>query len=126
MNNFIKQGLFATVAISLAATSLVLPVGSAHAASNTCWMAILPRSHNSCTTTSVSANPNGHFVHINISPRVAYRVIDSSNGAVVSSGTSGLLGTRKTITGLYSRYHIKAELPGPLSGPNAFATIDNN
>ncbi len=122
MNNFIKQGIFTTVATSLAATSLFLAARPAHAASNTCWMVTAPLK---CTTNAVSANPNGNFVHINISPRVKYQVIDSSNGVVVSSGTSGWLGARKTIAGLYGRYQIKAEIAGSFVD-SGWATIGNN
>jgi hypothetical protein len=115
MNNFIKQGF-----LVIAAASLFSPVKPAVAASNTCWMVTEPWK---CTTNSVSANAQAHFVHIDISPRVEYVVVDSNNGVVVNSGTSGWTGTRKTIIGLYSRYHIKAKAVGPF---RAFATISNN
>lgn len=107
------------------ASAMLLSGQTLLAASHTCWMAKEPYK---CTTESVSAHPINHFVHIDISPRVKYRVIDTNNGAVVSSGTSGWTGTRKTIGGLYSRYHVKAEALGPLGiGPvRAFATINNN
>jgi len=122
MNNFIKQGI-----LVMAATSLFSPFSlakPAFAASNTCWMLRPPWK---CTTTSVSANPNGHFIHIDIAPRVAYRVVDSDNGVVVNSGTSSWFGTRKTITGLYGHYHIKAKTVQLLGLMNwQFATINNN
>ncbi|MDY7228036.1 hypothetical protein [Hyalangium rubrum] len=110
MSSFINRGLLmATVAALLAAPS-------AFAASNTCKMAKEPWK---CTTQSVPANPQGNFVHIDVSPRVKYKVYDSKNGAMVHSGRGGWTGTRKTITGLYGKYHVKAEGPG-------FVTINNN
>ncbi|HLM47173.1 MAG TPA: hypothetical protein VK458_25120, partial [Myxococcaceae bacterium] len=77
----------------------------AQAASNTCRML----KKRDCTTTSVRANPNGHFVHIDVSPRVSYIVYDSDNGVAVKRGRSAAVGTRQTITGLYGRYHVKAK-----------------
>jgi hypothetical protein len=114
-----SRAVFRKIWVMTFAGSLAL-AQMATAASDTCWMVSQPYT---CQTRSIPANPNGHFVHIDISPRVAYVVKDSVNGAVVSSGTSGWTGTRKTITGLYGRYHIESRDVGPF---RAFATINNN
>ena len=74
-----------------------------------------------CSTKSVAANRSGHFVFVSITPTVHWIVRDAVNGVVVGSGTAGLLGTRRTIVGLFGRYVL--EIDGLFSGQG---TINNN
>jgi hypothetical protein len=119
MSDFLNRGMMA-----MAVVAICMVAQPALAASNTCTMFT---KRISCTTKSVRANPNGHFVHIEVSPRVSYTVYDSDNGVAVKSGRSSVVGNSQTITGLYGRYHVKARSwTGKYFHLPSVVTIHNN
>ncbi len=63
----------------------------------------------SCTTETIRSHPSNHFVHIDISPKVYFKVIDAATHEVKDEGTSGWTGTRRTITSLDSSYYVEAQ-----------------
>jgi hypothetical protein len=79
-----------------------------------------------CRTSPVPANGQWHFVHIDVSSFLTYSVVDAGNGVRVAHGTTGVFGTSRTITGLYSRYylHLMNGVTGAIIGGSG--TINNN
>ena len=106
----------------LAAAALGVSAQGASAASSTCW---IPVTVESCTTSPVRANGDGHFVHIDIAPQVEYQVVDVDTRVVVDMGKSGWSGKRKTIPGMYGRYVLSARRTW-LTPSVAWATLNNN
>ena len=107
---------------TMAAAALGTAAQGAAAASSTCW---IPIGTQMCRTEAISANPAGHFVHIDITPKVKYKVFDVDTGVTVDEDTTGWLGTRKTIVGMYGRYRIQAERTW-FTTNIAWATLNNN
>ncbi|GEM_PF-6005273 len=59
-----------------------------------------------CTTGAVSANPSGHYVDLRVSvcAGVPWKVWDTANNVVVSSGIGS---TQRRISGLYGEYRAQ-------------------
>jgi hypothetical protein len=89
------------------------------AESISCSFAIPKLGSDSCTTGSVAANSSGHFVFVSVSPGIHWEVFDITNNVVVGSGQAGILGVRRTIFGLFSRYKLE------LHGLVGHGTINN-
>ena len=77
-------------------------VGIAQAASKTCYTGFAPPD---CTTGTIRANSSGHFVHVSVTSWQTWSVHDVDTHVRVAHGTNGVLGTERTITGLYGRYN---------------------
>jgi hypothetical protein len=90
------------VLVPMLSAILISATAPAFAASSQCAVGF---NHPACRTKAIQANAANHFIHISVSPYMSYQVVDTANGVVVASGKAGFLGVRKTITGLYSRYH---------------------
>ena len=89
------------VASTMVLAALLGRGGASHAASSTCTVGIAPAE---CTTDWVRANPTTHHIHIKVSPWQTYYLKDIDTHVVVAHGTNGMLGTERTVTGLYGRY----------------------
>src|SRR3954452_7692866 len=118
-----RRNALVALAVLILVTTLCVSTQTAAAASSTCVMPLF----GSCDTGSVGANPAGNFVHIDLSPRIHFRVIDTANGSVVNSGISGLTGTRRTISPVLGSYYIHAWRTAESNFYNwAWATVNNN
>jgi len=88
---------------ALGAGLLALTGSSAvQAASAVCSQLTIPFP---CNTPTIASNSAHHYINLHASMYAPYKLIDSTNGIVVTSGTAGFWGTRRTITGLYAKYH---------------------
>jgi hypothetical protein len=88
-------------AVAVLAT-LLASTGLAQAASKTCTVGFAPPT---CTTGWVRANASGHFVHVSVTSWQTWKVTDIDTHVRVAHGTNGVLGSSRTITGLYGRYN---------------------
>ncbi|MDQ3235379.1 MAG: hypothetical protein M3Q07_26510 [Pseudobdellovibrionaceae bacterium] len=109
--------------LAISGTSLLIQATSAQAASESCSLSFGAAQ---CWTEAVAANSRSHHVHIDISSHITWSVVDIDNDAVVARGTSGWLGTERTITGLYGKYvlHLQNAATAVILGGSG--TIHNN
>lgn len=98
MSKLSKLGISFAATAALAAGSLNL-VGAASESCHTQFSVPV------CTTDSIPANAQNHFVHVSVGPFQTWSVHDVGNGVQVGHGTNGILGTERTITGLFGRYN---------------------
>jgi hypothetical protein len=97
MKKMKNLGLAAVLAVASLAGA-----GIADAASKTCYTGFAPPD---CTTGWIRANSSGHFVHVSVSSWQTWKVTDIDTHVRVAHGTNGILGSERTITGLYGRYN---------------------
>ena len=65
-----------------------------------------------CKTGTIPANAQRHFIHIDVTRFVTYKLNDAKSGKIVASGKTGSSNTNKTTTGLYGRYYAQgANIP---------------
>jgi hypothetical protein len=117
IKSLLKKSLVAMAASAMLAAGAAAP---ALAESSGCTFAINPLGNDGCTTGSVGANRSGHFIYMSVSPNVHWEVYDISNNVTVGHGQAGVLGKRKTITGLYGRYKLE------IHGLVGHGSINNN
>jgi hypothetical protein len=105
-----------------AATALVVGLGlalPAQAAASTCYFSIVRLGNDSCTTATIPANRNGHYVYLEVSSGARWEVYDVVTDVRVGTGQTGLRFKRKTIFGLYGSYKLEAH------GLAGYATLNN-
>jgi len=93
--------------VGLVGLSCALGAGVAHAGAASCTASTSRLGNQTCTTSSVPANPRGRFVHVSIVGEADWEVVEVATGIVVDHGHTTPRGLDRTIVELTGRYALR-------------------